>query len=214
MRFHNLTVSVLFFFLAGCMTPKKSGNEIAQERQRRAAAERRVASMKKEVLELKTENGILMTALEKQKGEEAVDLGAVPNELTATADPVKQNESLLYQKIVDAYKGKDDRGLASMEALLRKAFPKSSYLDDSIYLKGLLAYHLGRHTEALEIFDQVIQNYPRSNRWKDSHLAKAMVYKKLNLPDQARTVLQSLNSIRKNKGTSAHWDESTVIISK
>ena len=176
---------------SGCVLPNKKNEQVSNERSRRLVAQRKMNQMEKQMQALKDENSLLATALERKDLVEPKLPKEYKQEL-AGGDPQQQNEAMLYQKIVESYKTQDEKGLEAFEALLAKAFPQSVYLDDAAYYKALLAYHRGRSTEALEKFDAILQRYPNTRRWRDIQLAKAMIYRKMNLLDQERQVLAKM----------------------
>ncbi|MBX9768662.1 MAG: tetratricopeptide repeat protein, partial [Bdellovibrionales bacterium] len=109
-----------------------------------------------------------------------------------SVDPMKQNEVLLYQKAFEAYRAKDERGVIGLENLLKKAFPQSGYLDDIHYLRGLLAMGRQEWTKAISMMDELQKKFPDSPRIKEAQLNKALIYKKLNLNQEAQKILQGL----------------------
>jgi TolA-binding protein len=176
---------------SACVAPAKKSEAINNERNRRVSAQRKMNQMEHQMQALRDENSLLATALERKDLVEP-KLPVEYKQGLAGKDPQVQNEAMLYQKVVESYKAKDERGLEAFEALLTKAYPQSIYRDDVAYYKALLAYHSGRDTEALEKFDLILQRFPQTRRWRDVQLAKAMIYRKMNLLDQERQVLANM----------------------
>ena len=162
------------------------------DKARRIRAEREVAKLQRELLEVKTQNGLLVAATENS----LIESPQEPQELQGdrnSVDPMKQNEVLLYQKAYEAYRAKDERGVVGLENLLKKAFPHSAYLDDISYLRGLLAMGRQEWTKAISMMDDLQKKFPDSPRVKEAQLNKALIYKKLNLNQEAQNILQGLS---------------------
>ncbi len=70
-----------------------------------------------------------------------------------------------------------------------KTFPASPLSDDVLYLVGLSFFMERRYGESLKNFNHIVKFYPNSNRTASAQFAKAILLKKLNLPDMAEKKL-------------------------
>jgi TolA-binding protein len=183
---------IALLVLVSCAHNTTSPKSTGPDRSRRIKAEREVAKLQRELLEVKTQNGLLVAATENS----LIEAPQEPTELQGdrnSVDPMKQNEVLLYQKAYEAYRSKDERGVIGLENLLKKAFPQSAYLDDIHYLRGLLAMGRQEWTKAISMMDELQRKFPDSPRIKEAQLNKALIYKKLNLNQEAQKILQGLS---------------------
>jgi TolA-binding protein len=182
---------IALLVLVSCAHPMNTVKSSAPDRTRRIKAEKEVAKLQRELLEIKTQNGLLVAATENS----LIETPQEPQELQGdrnSVDPMKQNEVLLYQKAYEAYRSKDERGVIGLENLLKKAFPQSAYLDDIHYLRGLLSMGRQEWTKAISLMDDLQKKFPDSPRVKEAQLNKALIYKKLNLNQEAQKILQGL----------------------
>lgn len=97
-------------------------------------------------------------------------------------DSSQIKETALVDAISKAYVQDDLRKVAALTELLALKYPRSTSLDDVIYMQGMLEYRLGVLGEALKTFEQILINQPESSKVPAALFAKGMIYKKLNLP--------------------------------
>jgi outer membrane protein assembly factor BamD (BamD/ComL family) len=103
-----------------------------------------------------------------------------------------EGERLLMSKITSSYQKQDLMDVVTQQESLAKNYPGSVYLDQAIYLRGYLELNKGRYAEALRAFSALDQKRPLSPKRPEALFAMAMTYKKLNLPQQADSVLTRL----------------------
>jgi TolA-binding protein len=118
---------------------------------------------------------------------------ASPLPLKSTAGALfPEGETLLYSRVLQAYRQGQLADCAHSQEMLFKYFPKSSLGDNALYLRGLLELQKDFLPEALKSFDAVEARYPLGNKRASGMLAKGVVLKKLNLDQSSRHVLERL----------------------
>ncbi|MCK6598781.1 MAG: tetratricopeptide repeat protein [Bdellovibrionaceae bacterium] len=116
------------------------------------------------------------------------------NELVKELEGVKdaKNDLQFYSEIISDYQAGKSKTLNLRLNSFVKKFPKSPYLDNSIYLAGKLALEEKNYPEALQHFQRIITQYPLSNKVISAKFGKAMAYKKMNLNPQAKEVFTDI----------------------
>lgn len=109
-------------------------------------------------------------------------------------DISKENDIGLYAEMVSAYQRDDEIAFKSRLQALMTRFPQSSYADNALFLAGRMAVDHNNYAEAVKYFAQIEKQYPRSNKVAAAKFAKAMTYKKMNLPDFAATNLKEVRT--------------------
>jgi len=98
----------------------------------------------------------------------------------------KTGEHFLYSKILETYRTKNQIELERSTQLLIKSYPESVFADNAVYLGGLLAFENQDYKAALAKFDQLLRDYPRSNKAVAAMFAKASVEKRLGRTRDAK----------------------------
>lgn len=109
-------------------------------------------------------------------------------------DITKENDISLYAEMVSAYQDGNKKIFQSRLEALIKRFPQSSYADNALYLAGRMAVDNKNYADAIKYFARIEKDYPRSNKIVAAKFAKAMTYKKMNLPEFAMRALQEVRS--------------------
>lgn len=109
-------------------------------------------------------------------------------------DVSKESDTTLYAEMVGAYQRDDEIGFKSRLQSLLSRFPQSPYADNALFLAGRMAVDHGNYAEAIRFFGRIEKDYPRSNRVVAAKFAKAMTYKKMNLPEFSRRNLAEVRS--------------------
>ena len=107
-------------------------------------------------------------------------------------DISKESDMTLYSEMVTAHEKNDEIGFKSRLQSLLSRFPQSAYADNALFLAGRRAVDNGNYAEAIRYFGRIEREYPRSNRIVAARFAKAMTYKKMNLPEFAKRNLADL----------------------
>lgn len=109
-------------------------------------------------------------------------------------DVSQESDMALYAEMVSAYQRDDEVSFNSRLQSLMTRFPKSIYADNALFLAGRFAVDHQNYPQAVKYFGRVEKEYPRSSRVPAARFAKAMTYKKMNLPDFAKRSLQDVRS--------------------
>lgn len=109
-------------------------------------------------------------------------------------DISKENDITLYAEMVGAYDKNDEISFKSRLQSLLSRFPQSSYADNALFLAGRMAVDNNNYAGAVKYFTQIEKDYPRSNKVVAAKFAKAMTYKKMNLPEFASRSLKEVRS--------------------
>ncbi|WII73752.1 hypothetical protein QJS83_07665 [Bdellovibrio sp. 22V] len=138
---------------------------------------------------------VLAKPTAKMKSPSAKDLAqeSLLVELTGK-DISKENDITLYAEMVSAYNNDDEIAFKSRLQSLLTRFPQSSYADNALFLAGRMAVDHSNYAEAVKHFAQIEQKYPRSNKVVAAKFAKAMTYKRMNLPDFAKRALKEVRA--------------------
>lgn len=109
-------------------------------------------------------------------------------------DISKENDIALYAEMVGSFQS--DNGIAFKSRLksMLKRFPQSAYADNALLLAGRMAVDHRNYAEAIRYFGQIEKEYPNSNKIVSAKFAKAMTYKRMNLPDFAVRSLQEVRA--------------------
>ncbi|MNJ94616.1 tol-pal system protein YbgF [compost metagenome] len=109
-------------------------------------------------------------------------------------DISKESDMALYAEMLSAYDKNDEIAFKSRLQSLITRFPKSVYADNALFLAGRRALDGGNYPEAVKYFSRVEKEYPRSSRVPAARFAKAMTYKKMNLPTFSRKILAEVRA--------------------
>jgi TolA-binding protein len=109
-------------------------------------------------------------------------------------DISKESDTALYAEMVSAYQHEDEIGFKSRLQNMITRFPKSAYADNALYLAGRMAVDHNRYPEAIRYFARVEKEYPHGDKVIAARFAKAMTYKKMNLPEFAKKSLADVRT--------------------
>lgn len=101
-------------------------------------------------------------------------------------------EKQLYEEIVSKYDENQEFGFFSRAQNFMSRFPKSPLADEVLYLSGMMHLNQKRFAKAIQDFGRIQKQYPRSNRAVAAQFAKAMAYRRMNLPELAQRNLIEL----------------------
>jgi tol-pal system protein YbgF len=116
----------------------------------------------------------------------------------APAAPGPQPTNLSPQEVyntsyADYLKGNFDLAVDGFK-LYRDSFPDSPLADNALYWIGECDYSLRRFPEAIDEFNNLILNYPQSDKVAASYLKKGLALAELKKKDEALVVLRLLVS--------------------
>lgn len=188
---------IIVLFSLACSHSNKKGQNAqagAPEKTKRVKLEREITQLKKEILDLKNENNFLAAAAESKAKDPKKDMKDVDAAMNSGAPmtAVVENEHVLYKKVLEAYESNDEVALKNLVNVHAKGFAKGSYLDDSTYWLGMFYMSRQRYSEALGNFNKILNEFSDSNRLSSALLAKGLIYKKLNLPGQAKEIFDKV----------------------
>ena len=115
---------------------------------------------------------------------------------TTTPEPTpsttQSEEKAAYQTAFDALKeGRYKKAKTDLRAFLKK-FPNSSYAGNAQYWLGEANYVTRNFEQGIVEFENVISNYPTSNKLPDAMLKLGYTFYELKQFPQAKTILQDL----------------------
>lgn len=109
------------------------------------------------------------------------------------AEPLPFNdEHSLYQASLEAYWKKDSKKLKRLSSIFTKTFPKSALADNVLYLKANLDFSKEDIRSALETLNQLVDNYPLSNKRVSADLLRAVIFSRLNLVEQSQEIFHRI----------------------
>lgn len=109
-------------------------------------------------------------------------------------DISKESDIDLYAEMVSAFHANDEIGFKSRLQSMLTRFPKSPYADNALYLAGRMAVEHGNFAQGIKYFSKIEKEYPRSNKLAAAKFAKAMTYKRMNLPEFAEKGLKEVRA--------------------
>lgn len=102
------------------------------------------------------------------------------------------DEKFVYSSLIEAYQ----RGLLSkasqLQQTLVKEHPQSVYSDNAYYLLGLLHFEKGYYSQAMKLFNDLLDKYPMGNKRAAALYAKAATYRRLNLAKFEQDLLKQI----------------------
>lgn len=113
---------------------------------------------------------------------------AVPRKMNAFAE----GERVVYARVVEAYRKGQLEEVHKQRKLLERHYPSSVFLDNALYMSGMLEFQNNRIGEAVRTFSRVREEYPKSNKRPAALFGLAMSYKRLGLNPQATRILSSI----------------------
>lgn len=103
-------------------------------------------------------------------------------------------EPEIYRKSVEKYRQNDEIALNAYVNLMLKKYPRSIYCDNVLYLQGMLSFSQKKFGESLNSFQKILNVYPHGNKAVSALFAKGVVFKKMNLNQEAiRLLAQVVN---------------------
>jgi TolA-binding protein len=133
-------------------------------------------------------------------GAEAKPNTAVTNEFSKESllieltgkDYKKLKEEDLYAEIITAYRNNNQIAMKAHSQTFLKKYSQSSFADNVLFLQGQMALQNKSYAEALKHFQKITKNYPHSNKVVSAEFSKAVTYRRLNLPAEARRVFKDV----------------------
>ena len=182
---------VLLLSLVACShnskspAPAPSSAQQTQIEQLRQQLNRQIGQVEK----LRSENERLQLQLRQQS---PADLGESETSNLPTPSRQAPEESALFQTFLGAHKGRRWQNATRAFQMLEKTYPQSPLLAEAIYIRGKYAIQQKSYKTALEQMNRLIEEFPQHNRVRSAMLAKAVIYRRLNLLNPSKLVLQDL----------------------
>lgn len=105
-----------------------------------------------------------------------------------------QSEGAMYLQIANAFQAKKPYILRTKAREFMVRFPKSTLMDNVLYVSGLSEMESSQYLEALKYFQRIEKEYPKGDRAAAARLSKALMYKRMNLVAQSESNLKSVRS--------------------
>lgn len=97
-----------------------------------------------------------------------------------------------YSEVVGFYQTNQFQKLKRAADKFAQRYPQSPFVDNALYLSGKLALEQNNYTTAIKYFSQIEKHYQSGNKNVSALFAKAIAYKKMNLPELAKNVFRNL----------------------
>jgi TolA-binding protein len=180
MLIRYLLCFVLFSSAWGCASVRRDPFETGRlEKQRAQYLERQRRSEEKK---LKT----VLSDMQKSKPNRVLKSYALPQPTT---------EESLYTEVMNAYLVRDAERLSFMVGEFIQRYSKSIYADNALYLNAQMQMSVGDSSVALKSYEQILRDYPASNKYASALLGKGIAYRKLRLFDFSQN---AFNEVKKN----------------
>lgn len=111
-----------------------------------------------------------------------IDLRA---ELTGR-DLQKMNDDQLYTEILAQYQRGDTSAMKRALGVLMKKYKNSPHADNALYITGYNALEKSQFAESLHYFQQLLREYPTSNKAVSAEFAKGLAYRNMKLKSLAQ----------------------------
>lgn len=108
------------------------------------------------------------------------------------ASKTSMEENRLFSSFLSAHNSRRFRESNRAFDIMEKSFPQSSLFVEAIYMKGKYSIQQKAYKTALNHMNRIISNYPKYQRAKSAMLAKAIIYRRLNLLSPSKSVLKDL----------------------
>jgi tetratricopeptide (TPR) repeat protein len=109
-----------------------------------------------------------------------------------TSLAAQQNEDQIYVDVIKSFRLRNQLALKKNVEILLQKYPKSSFADNAIYLRGQQMMQNRQFTEAIREFQKINDLYPRSNKAVSALFSKGQAYRKLNLFDVAEKTFKQI----------------------
>jgi TolA-binding protein len=95
--------------------------------------------------------------------------------------PQPATDENIYALIIKAYQERNLEQVSFYSGVMRRQHGRSIFTDNAIYLSGQLQLAFGLYSQALKDFEDILKNYPLSNKRPAALLGKGIAYRKLQL---------------------------------
>ncbi len=98
----------------------------------------------------------------------------------------KMNDDQLYAEILAQYQRGDTIVMKRALKILTQKYSNSPHADNALYITGYSALEKNRFAESLHYFEQLLKNYPGSNKAVSAEFAKGLAYRNMKLMSLAQ----------------------------
>jgi len=95
--------------------------------------------------------------------------------------PQPATDENIYALIIKAYQERNLEQVGFFAGVMRKQHANSIFTDNAIYLRGQLQLAFGFYSQSIKDFDDILKNFPLSNKRPAALLGKGIAYRKLQL---------------------------------
>lgn len=181
-------------FSVGCATTHQQKKANLNHPSQKANKSLLVLDEKNRVREEELQDKRDKSRLLKRKGEMGnISLQASPQKIRSgravqLAPILDRNlsETQLFGEIFNRFERNDELGFYARKSLFIKKFPNSARADEVFYLSGMMAFSSKDYGSALRDFNQVIKQYPYSNKKPAALFAKGAVLRKMDMAPLAK----------------------------
>lgn len=104
----------------------------------------------------------------------------------------RMSESQLFSQILKEVESENLGAAQRLAKEFSQRFSKSHLSPRALYSVAQLQANKGKLTDSLRTLAQIEKNYPQSSRAVSAQFLKAMIFKKIHLPNQSSSVLKDL----------------------
>lgn len=114
-----------------------------------------------------------------------------PEPLIAAAD-LKLSELDLYAELIRSYDMNNEIRFFSRYHAFMKKYSQGSLADEAMYLAGLFSLSNKNYGPSLKYFNQILKQYPTSNKTSSALFGKGIALKKMNLAEESKLALAAV----------------------
>lgn len=102
---------------------------------------------------------------------------------------MKMSEGDLYAELVKSYDMNNEIRFFSRYQAFMRNYARGPLADDAMYLAGLFSLSNKNYGPSLKYFNQILKQYPSSNKTSSALFGKGIALKKMNLVDESKLAL-------------------------
>jgi TolA-binding protein len=127
-------------------------------------------------------SAISLAAPKSLQSKSEIDLKA---ELTGK-DINKMNDDQLYTEVLAQYQRGDTAAMKRAMGILLHKYKASPHADNALFIVGYNALEKNQFAEGLHYFQQLLRDYPTSNKAVSAEFAKGIAYRNMKLTNLAQ----------------------------
>jgi TolA-binding protein len=191
-----------FIFLSACqngtkktVSPKSNSLSSVAQNAKALEQEQKLKEQEENIQDLKDQNRMVFAKKNQKGNAETVKSSAALNvidDVSPTLSVLPKTDFEIYQDLQLQFERNNQAAFFKRFNLMKKNFPKSHFMDESLYLSGLMSLSNKNYAGAIKYFNSVIKSYPSSSKVPSSIFAKGVAFKRMNLKDEARATFVSV----------------------